>query len=231
MLHFDQEPAFFLHRQPYKENGYLIDIFTLNYGFFCAHAYIPQGKTYRKTNNYAPFRLFSFSGQRKGEFASVRQVVLQYDLTPAPARLLNAHYLNEILLGLLPFDEPAPSVFIQYLHSLQQTDESALRRLEYALLAHLGLFPEITQEASFYQLDFKGNDVIFVPSASGYGKGSVEQLSSGVTDWESPEIRKLLQSLVRFHSGRRAHTKESAAALKSLLHGPSKSSLTKGKTQ
>ena len=128
MIPLEQEPAFALHRKPYKENKYLIYIFSLNFGLFRASARIQQKKTHRKTNNYAPFLLLQISGQRKGELASLWQADVQYDFTPRPARLLHAHYLNEILLGLLPPDDPAPTVFHQYLLALQRVDALALRQ-------------------------------------------------------------------------------------------------------
>jgi len=86
MIPLEQEPAFALHRKPYKENNYLIDIFSLNFGLFRASARIQQKKTHRKTNNYAPFLLLQISGQRKGELASLWQAEVQYDFTPRPAR-------------------------------------------------------------------------------------------------------------------------------------------------
>ena len=218
MIPLEQEPAFALHRKPYKENNYLIDIFSLNLGLFRASARIQQKKTHRKTNNYAPFLLLQISGQRKGELASLWQAEVQYDFTPHPARLLHAHYLNEILLGLLPPDDPAPTVFHQYLLALQRVDAPALRQFEYTLLTHLGLLPEVAHYAEFYRLDFNDDIAILRPDSRGYNGQNLERLLHHDPDWQNPETRQLLQSLIHFYSQRRADTKRTAVALRQLLH-------------
>ena len=218
MIPLEQEPAFALHRKPYKENNYLIDIFSLNFGLFRASARIQQKKTHRKTNNYAPFLLLQISGQRKGELASLWQAEVQYDFTPRPARLLHAHYLNEILLGLLPPDDPAPTVFHQYLLALQRVDASALRQVEYTLLTHLGLLPEVAHYAEFYRLDFTEEIAVLQPDSRGYSSQNIERLLHHDPDWQNPETRQLLQSLIHFYSQRRADTKRTAVALRQLLH-------------
>ena len=218
MIPLEQEPAFALHRKPYKENNYLIDIFSLNFGLFRASARIQQKKTHRKTRNYAPFLLLQISGQRKGELASLWQAEVQYDFTPRPARLLHAHYLNEILLGLLPPDDPAPTVFHQYLLALQRVDASALRQVEYTLLTHLGLLPEAAHHAEFYRLDFTEEIAVLQPDSRGYSSQNIERLLHHDPDWQNPETRQLLQSLIHFYSHRRADTKRTAVALQQLLH-------------
>lgn len=218
MIPLEQEPAFALHRKPYKENNYLIDIFSLNFGLFRASARIQQKKTHRKTRNYAPFLLLQISGQRKGELASLWQAEVQYDFTPCPARLLHAHYLNEILLGLLPPDDPAPAVFHQYLLALQRVDASALRQVEYILLTHLGLLPEAAHHAEFYRLDFTDEIAVLRPDSHGYSGQNIERLLHHDPDWQNPETRQLLQSLIHFYSHRRADTKRTAVALQQLLH-------------
>ena len=220
MIPLEQEPAFALHRRPYRENHYLIDIFALNLGLFRIAARIQNTKTHRKTNNYSPFLLLHISGQRKGELASVWQAEVQCDFTPKPAQLLNAHYLNEIVLGLLPPDEPAPAVFQQYLLSLQQTDGLALRQFEHTLLTHLGLLPEIEQDAGFYRLELTDDIAILRPASRGYSRENLTRLLYKRPDWQHPETRQLLQVLVRFYSHRRADTKKTAIARRQLLQPP-----------
>ena len=188
MIPLEQEPAFALHRKPYKENNYLIDIFSLNFGLFRASARIQQKKTHRKTNNYAPFLLLQISGQRKGELASLWQAEVQYDFTPRPARLL------------------------------QRVDAPALRQFEYTLLTHLGLLPEVAHYAEFYRLDFTEEIAVLQPDSRGYNGQNLERLLHHDPDWQNPETRQLLQSLIHFYSQRRADTKRTAVALRQLLH-------------
>ncbi len=219
MIPFEQEPAFVLHRKFYKENSYLVDIFSLNHGIFRACARITQKKTHRQTNDYATFRLLHISGQQKGELASLWRAEVQHDFTPKPALLFNAHYLNELLLGLLPLGDAAPVLFQQYLRVLPQADASALRQFEYALLAHLGLIPALAGEAPFYQFDFSGDTAALLPAASGYARENLVALLYGAPNWQHPETRQLLQTLVRFYSGRHlaGRTRQTTLALRHIL--------------
>ena len=218
MIHIEQEPAFVLHRRPYKENHYLIDVLSVHYVCFRASVRIPQQRTHRQTHIYAPFHLLALSGQRKGELASLWQAEIQGSfIPPAGQPLLNAHYLNEILLGLLPMDDPAPQLFYQYAQALQSPDASALRRFEYALLMHLGLLPEMQGHAPYYSLDSSGDTAVLCAAAQGYRREILQGLLQGDPDWSHPDTRHLLQRLVHLYSQRRANTRKTTIALKQLL--------------
>lgn len=218
MIHIEQAPAFVLHRRPYKENHYLIDVFSAHYGCFRASVRIPQQRAYRQTDVYAPFRLLTVSGQRKGELAHLWQAEIQGSfMSPVGQSLLNAHYLNELLLGLLPPDDPAPHLFYQYAQALQFPDAAALRRFEYALLMHLGLLPELQGHADYYYLDSSGDTAVLCAAVRGYRREVLQELLQGAPDWSHPDVRYLLQQLVHLYSQRRANTRKTTVALKRLL--------------
>ena len=138
-------------------------------------------------------------------------------IPPAGQPLLNAHYLNEILLGLLPMDDPTPQLFYQYAQALQSPDASALRRFEYALLMHLGLLPEMQGHAPYYSLDSSGDTAVLCAAAQGYRREILLGLLQGAPDWSHPDTRHLLQRLVHLYSQRRANTRKTTIALKQLL--------------
>ena len=56
MIPLEQEPAFALHRKPYKENNYLIDIFSLTLDFFVP-AHVQQKKNAQKNKQLRSFSL------------------------------------------------------------------------------------------------------------------------------------------------------------------------------
>ena len=58
MIPLEQEPAFALHRKPYKENNYLIDIFSLNFVLFVL-ALVSNKK--KRTEKQTTTLLFSYS--------------------------------------------------------------------------------------------------------------------------------------------------------------------------
>ena len=105
----------------------------------------------------------------------------------------------------------------QYLLALQQTSGLALRQFEHTLLIYLGLLPEIEQDADFYHLDLSGDTATLRPASRGYSRQNLTRLLSEHPDWQHPETRQLLQSLVRFYSHHRAETKKTAIALRQLL--------------
>ena len=221
MIQIEQEPAFILHRSPYKENHYLIDVFSAHCGRFRACVRIPRQRTHRQTNAYAPFHLLLVSGQRKGELASLWRAEMQGCFCPPAGQLaLNAYYLNEILLGLLPLDDPVPQLFYQYAKALQTLDTAALRCFEYALLAYTGLLPDMQGDSAFYSLDMEGGgNAVLRPATRGYRREALQALLRGKPDWEDPDARHLLQRLVHMHSQRRANTRKTAVALRQLLQG------------
>lgn len=220
MIHIEQEPSFVLRRENYKENSYLLDVFGLNLGYFRACARIPQHQTYRQTNSYALFSLLHLTGRRKGELANFWQSDIQCNFLPQVGKdFLNYMYLNEIILTLLPLDDPAPELFYQYLCALQHPTAPALRHFEFALLKHIGLLPDILGKDAFYKLDCSKGVAVLCPAQQGYSRDVLEALFEGEPDWSHPQTRHLLQNLIKFYSQRRTNTntRKIALSLKNLL--------------
>jgi DNA repair protein RecO (recombination protein O) len=138
------EPAYILHLRPYQETSLLIDCFTGSYG---RNTLIARGIRTPKSKLRSilqPFTPLVISWQGKTELmtltvaeASEIPFLLQGDC------LLSAFYLNELLMRLLPKNDPYPLLYTVYqksLMNLQKTklDLSVLRLFEKKLLTELG---------------------------------------------------------------------------------------------
>ena len=142
------QPAFLLHRRPFQESSLILDIFTRDYGRLSLIA-----KGARERRDIAHFQ----SGQVLRVGWSGRSELKQltaidsHALTIPVQHTLLLYYLNELLLYLLPVQDPYPQVFECYQVTLLQLAETEveplLRRFEYHLLVSLGMMPDLVKEA------------------------------------------------------------------------------------
>ena len=140
----DREPAFVLHRRPYRETSLLIDIFSLNYGRL---GLVARGAT-RPNNSWKaqlqPFQPLVLAWQGRGDLKTLTDA----ESRPAPvlkgqSRYYCGFYLNELVQRLVPEYEPVPELFSAYLEAMgvlqQNVDiEPGLRQFEQQLVTTLG---------------------------------------------------------------------------------------------
>lgn len=138
------EPAFILHRRPYRNTSLILDLFTKYHGRLSVVARSARGlkSRYRGVLQLFTPLLVSFSG--KTELKSLGQVELT-DTTYAleGQALLCAFYLNELLQRLLLQEDPYPDLFEDYQLNLmilekKQKIQANLRYFEKRLLDQLG---------------------------------------------------------------------------------------------
>jgi DNA repair protein RecO (recombination protein O) len=138
------EPAFILHRRPYRETSYLLELFSLNHGRISAVA-----KGVRKVRSslcgiLEPFVPLLVSWSGKGELMALSAAELNGEIISLEKESLFAgFYLNELIYILLEKWDPHPALFHLYkdtLYSLQikGVDERVLRSFEKQLLVELG---------------------------------------------------------------------------------------------
>ena len=139
------EPAFLLHRKPYRETSALVDLLTLNNGRIRAVAHGGQRPGSKSRQRLQPFTpLFvSWRGERDLKRLTLMESRGQTALL-AGEGLLCGFYANEIATRLLPLELAAPDVFAFYtalLEALPMPSKRALalRRYEWALLDALEL--------------------------------------------------------------------------------------------
>lgn len=147
------QDAYVLHRRPYRESSFIVELFTPEYGRVSA---VAKGVRKIKSSTQGllqPFMplLVSFSG--KGELMSLNQVDSQNSCAALKGDCLFAgFYLNELLVALLQKWDEYPRLYQAYeqtLNALQSgvLEQATLRVFEKTLLEELGygLFSNIDE--------------------------------------------------------------------------------------
>lgn len=148
----EQLNGFVLHRRPYRETSYLVDIFTLEWGKI--RAVVKGVRTARNDKKSAlqAFQplLLSLSGRQ--ELKNLMQLETTGPMLPLVGKsLFSAMYINEVLNRLLATEIPHPELYVRYLESLGMLArngeiEPTLRQFELGLLDDLGYGLELNQE-------------------------------------------------------------------------------------
>ncbi|HEX6945411.1 MAG TPA: DNA repair protein RecO, partial [Casimicrobiaceae bacterium] len=152
----DDEPAFVLHAYPYKETSLIVEAFVRErgrVGMVAKGAKRPRSELRGLLQAFQPITL-SWAGA--AELKTLVKAEWRGGVPlPAGASLLAAFYLNELLLKLLPREDPHPALWDAYEQALTAlaSGEGAgaqaviLRRFEVRLLAELGYALSLTTEA------------------------------------------------------------------------------------
>lgn len=136
MLH-----AFFLHTRPYRETSLLVDVFTAESGRLSA---VMRGGRRVKGSAVQLFQPLVIDIAGTTELKTMRRAEMAgMALMLKGTALFSAFYLNEILIRLLPREEPQHDLFVAYADALGQLAENAepaalLRTFECSLLDTLG---------------------------------------------------------------------------------------------
>jgi DNA repair protein RecO (recombination protein O) len=152
-LRRDDQPAFVLHTYAYRETSLIVEAFTAEHGrvaMVARGARRPRSDLRGLLQGFQPL-LLTWSGQRelrtliKAEWRGGLPLV-------GGSALVCGFYLNELLLKLLPREDPHPRLFASYetaLADLAEGGEQApvLRRFELALLSELGYALPLVRDA------------------------------------------------------------------------------------
>src|SRR5687767_2432509 len=157
----DHEPGFVLHTYPYKETSLIVELFTRRFGrvaLLARGARRPRSAMRGMLLSFHPLRL-SFSGS--AELGNLMSVEWAGALQPLAGQgLMCGFYLNELLLRLLPRDDPHEALFEVYGDALSRLsrDPSAavLRGFEKRLLAELGYAPLLEHDIASRPIDPDG---------------------------------------------------------------------------
>jgi len=149
----DDQPAFVLHSYPYRETSLIVETLTHDYGrvaMVARGARRPRAELRGVLQSFQPLSL-SWAGT--GELKTLAKAEWRggLPLIAGPA-LLCGFYLNELLLKLLPREDPHPELFRHYGNALARLAATAdhapvLRQFEVELLAALGYALPLEREA------------------------------------------------------------------------------------
>ena len=119
----DQEPGYVLHSYPYKESSLIVEVFTRRHGragLLARGARRPRSAIRGMLLAFHPLGL-SWSGS--GELGTLRTVDWAgTHRAPVGRGLMCGFYLNELLLRLVPRDDPHERLFDAYAAEVQRVD-------------------------------------------------------------------------------------------------------------
>ena len=182
----DAQPAFVLHRYPFRETSLVVETFTRDHGRV---PLIARGARRSKSTlrgvllSFQPL-LLSWTG--KTELRSLIRAEWEGAYAPLKGRsLICGFYLNELLLKLLPRDDPHERLFAIYQEALamlggQHEQEAILRRFEIGLLRELGYAVTLDRDAANDEPIRGDRSYVYiiergpVPAGRGAGKNGVE---------------------------------------------------------
>ena len=140
----DSRPAYVLHTYPYRETSLIVETYVSDHGrlpLMARGARRPKSSVRGVLLPFQPL-LVSWSGKR--ELRTLTRAEWRGGYTPLKGQpLICGFYLNELLLKLLPRDDPHEELFETYERTLEALAAGAdppalLRRFELALLRELG---------------------------------------------------------------------------------------------
>jgi DNA repair protein RecO (recombination protein O) len=219
----DHEPGYVLHTYPYKETSLIVEAFTHRFGrvaLLARGARRPRSAMRGVLLSFHPLRL-SWSGS--ADLANLIGAEWAGGIPLLGGRgLMCGFYVNELLLRLLPRDDPHESLFDAYAEALaglaSQDVSAVLRSFEKRLLAELGYAPLLETDAASRPIDPERMysyepDRGPVPANGGaQGPRAVHIMVSGRTlldvaagDYARMETRDEARALMRVLIGERLH--------------------------
>jgi|SRR5687767_5280528 len=220
----EHEPGYVLHTYPYMETSLIVEVFTHGFGrvaVLARGARRPRSAMRGVLLSFHPLRLgWSRGGSGQAEMGNLIAAEFSGALQPLAGRaLMCGFYLNELLLRLLPRDDPHEGLFDFYAQALGglargDAQASVLRSFEKRMLAELGYAPLLEREAASGAPVEPGRRYVYQPDRGPMPlKNSSSELSvSGQTlldlaadEYGRPETRDEARVLLRALIGERLH--------------------------
>ena len=151
----DDQTAFVLHTYPYRETSLIVEMFTATYGRVAMVARGAKRPRSELRGLLNAFQLLLVSWAGAGELKTLLAADWRGGMPlPQGAALLCGFYLNELLLKLVPREDPHPKLWAEYESALAGLIEhpapaeqaATLRRFELRLLAELGYAMPLTHD-------------------------------------------------------------------------------------
>ena len=224
----EHEPGYVLHTYPYMETSLIVEAFTRVYGrvaVLARGARRPRSAMRGVLLSFHPLRLGwsrGASGQAElgnliaAEWSGAREEGLR---PLAGLTLMCGFYLNELLLRLLPRDDPHEALFDFYGEALRALSNGAahagvLRSFEKRLLAELGYAPLLERDAPGDPIE-PGRRYLYEPergpmplrnsSSSEFSVSGQTLIDLAADEYTRPETRDEARALLRLLIGERLH--------------------------
>ena len=146
-------PAYIVHRRPFSESSFVLEVFTAEYGRVGLLAKGARKRSGRGTGGVQPFQQLLVSWRGRGELPTLTSVEAnRVALSLARKNLVSGLYVNELLLRLLHRHDPHPDLWHPYIRTLDNlvtatNPESTLRCFEMHLLSAIGYGLELSVDA------------------------------------------------------------------------------------
>jgi len=217
----EHEAGYVLHTYPYKETSLIVEAFTRRFGrvaMLARGARRPRSAMRGVLLSFHPLRL---SWSAPAELGNLISAEWSGGLRPLAGRgMMCGFYVNELVLRLLPRDDPHEALFDSYGETLSRLVgdgpfASVLRGFEKRLLAELGYAPLLDRDAaSGAPIDPEAR-YVYEPDRGPMpvrNSHANELLVSGRTlldvaadDYARPETRDEARTLLRALIGERLH--------------------------
>ena len=216
----DHQPAYVLHTYPYKETSLIVEAFTRAFGrvaLLARGARRPRSAMRGVLLSFHPLRLGWSASAELGNLISAEW---SGALQPLAGRsLMCGFYLNELLLRLLPRDDPHEALFDFYGDVLAAlagggNQAAVLRSFEKRLLAELGYAPLLEHDATSGAPIEPGRRYVYEPdrgpmplqnSHSEFSVSGQTLLDVAAGEYDRPETRDEVRLLLRALIGQRLH--------------------------
>jgi DNA repair protein RecO (recombination protein O) len=221
----DGQRAFVLHVHPYSETSLIADVFSSDHGrvaLLARGARRPRSAVRGLLMAFQPLTLGWFGA---GEVKTLAKAEWQGGMPLLAGRcLLLGYYLNELLINMLPREDPHAALFDAYsvaLHALAlgQADAPELRRFEQILLKELGYGLTLDRDVvtgenvlpeAHYDFQVERGPVKKVGAGDTANKPFLRGktlLDMAAEDYSDPQTRQeskwLMRQLIAFHLGGR----------------------------
>lgn len=137
------QPAFILHQRPFRDSSALLEVFSRDFGRVGLVARGARGGKSRLRGTLQAFRPLLVSWVARGEMGTLSGAEADGPVHPLTGTaVFSGFYINELLLRLLPRQDPHPDLFGPYTETIRalgaQAGERPLRVFEKRLLESLG---------------------------------------------------------------------------------------------
>jgi len=210
----DDQPAFVLHTYAYRETSVIVETLTAAYGRVALVARGVRRPRSELRGVLQAFQPLTLSWAGAGELKTLLKADWQGGLPlVGGSALLCGFYLNELLLKLLPREDPHPQLYQAYDAALARLASGAeqatvLRQFELKLLAELGYALPLTHEADtglpvdpaaryYYAFDRGPRSTIAEPGRRYPQVRGATLLALAQQDFTAPEARAEAKRLMR----------------------------------